>query len=258
MIVINQLRSNTLRGSLWQLFKHTLFRTCSSFKHWELMMLCFVLPIRLCNCTFSNKHYKYFMLNSRNNGPCGAILVNGGDKQTPPTLNFFRWVLGGHVAISFSSVWLKSWSPVPVANLPLLDIYVYMIYVLYYTSYTWNIYYILLNRFNNCTFLVKVYYNDLFLESESSVVSIPAGSHHRLPSFINHSIQNRQGDGPFTTFHRNGRWVGWVFFMAWTNVGVNPKIGVVLPPKSSILIGFSLINHPFWGTTIFGNTHVDM
>ena len=27
-------------------------------------------------------------------------------------------------------------------------------------------------------------------------------------------------------------------------------------PKSSILIGFSLINHPFWGTTIFGNTHI--
>ena len=26
-------------------------------------------------------------------------------------------------------------------------------------------------------------------------------------------------------------------------------------PKSSILIGFSIINHPFWGTTIFGNTH---
>ena len=24
-----------------------------------------------------------------------------------------------------------------------------------------------------------------------------------------------------------------------------------VPPKSSILIGFSLINHPFWGTTIF-------
>ena len=27
-------------------------------------------------------------------------------------------------------------------------------------------------------------------------------------------------------------------------------------PKSSILIGFSSINHPFWGTPIFGNTHV--
>ena len=27
-------------------------------------------------------------------------------------------------------------------------------------------------------------------------------------------------------------------------------------PKSSILMGFSIINHPFWGTKIFGNTHV--
>ena len=29
-------------------------------------------------------------------------------------------------------------------------------------------------------------------------------------------------------------------------------------PKSSILIGFSIINHPFWGTPIFGNTHIYM
>ena len=27
-------------------------------------------------------------------------------------------------------------------------------------------------------------------------------------------------------------------------------------PKSSTLIGFPLINHPFWGTPIFGNTHI--
>jgi len=27
-------------------------------------------------------------------------------------------------------------------------------------------------------------------------------------------------------------------------------------PKSSILIGFSIINHPFWDTLIFGNTHI--
>ena len=27
-------------------------------------------------------------------------------------------------------------------------------------------------------------------------------------------------------------------------------------PKSSILKGFSIINHPFWGTPIFGNTHI--
>ena len=34
-----------------------------------------------------------------------------------------------------------------------------------------------------------------------------------------------------------------------------PKI-VGFPPKSSILIGFSIIIHPIWGTPIFGNTHI--
>ena len=34
-----------------------------------------------------------------------------------------------------------------------------------------------------------------------------------------------------------------------------PKI-VGFPTKSSILIGFSIINHPFWGTPICGNTHM--
>ena len=30
-------------------------------------------------------------------------------------------------------------------------------------------------------------------------------------------------------------------------------------PKSSILIGFSIINHPIWGNTpIFGNPHIDL
>ena len=37
-------------------------------------------------------------------------------------------------------------------------------------------------------------------------------------------------------------------------IWVFPKM--VVPPISSILIGFSIINHPFWGTPIFGNTHV--
>jgi len=36
-------------------------------------------------------------------------------------------------------------------------------------------------------------------------------------------------------------------------MGVSENRGT---PKSSILIGFSIINHPFWGTTIFGNTHI--
>ena len=36
-------------------------------------------------------------------------------------------------------------------------------------------------------------------------------------------------------------------------MGVSKNRGT---PKSSILIGFALINHPFWGTFIFGNTHM--
>ena len=36
-------------------------------------------------------------------------------------------------------------------------------------------------------------------------------------------------------------------------IGVSKNNGT---PKSSILIGFSIINHPFWGTPIFGNTHI--
>ena len=36
-------------------------------------------------------------------------------------------------------------------------------------------------------------------------------------------------------------------------MGVSKNRGI---PKSSILIRFSIINHPFWDTPIFGNTHV--
>ena len=45
-----------------------------------------------------------------------------------------------------------------------------------------------------------------------------------------------------------------IHFFIW----VFPKIGG--PPKSSILTrfsSFSIINHPFWGTPIFGNTHIN-
>ena len=37
------------------------------------------------------------------------------------------------------------------------------------------------------------------------------------------------------------------------NMGVSKNRNT---PKSSILVGFSIINHPFWGTSIFGNTHI--
>ena len=29
-------------------------------------------------------------------------------------------------------------------------------------------------------------------------------------------------------------------------------------PKSSMLIGSSVVNHPFWGTPIYGNPHMDI
>ena len=38
-----------------------------------------------------------------------------------------------------------------------------------------------------------------------------------------------------------------------THMDVSENSGT---PKSSILIGFSIINQPFWGTTIFGNTRI--
>ena len=41
------------------------------------------------------------------------------------------------------------------------------------------------------------------------------------------------------------------------DMGVSKNRGT---PKSCILVGISIINfinHPFWGTPIFGNTHMD-
>ena len=46
----------------------------------------------------------------------------------------------------------------------------------------------------------------------------------------------------------------------WNGIQLVEHLGVSKnrggPPKSSILRGFSLINHPFWGTPIFRNTHL--
>ena len=44
-------------------------------------------------------------------------------------------------------------------------------------------------------------------------------------------------------------------FVDFLNMGVSENRGT---PKSSILIGFSSINHPFWGTPIFGNIHIGL
>ena len=44
---------------------------------------------------------------------------------------------------------------------------------------------------------------------------------------------------------------GWAYAIGQTGVSKNNGT-----PKSSILIGFSIINHPFWDTPIFGNTEI--
>ena len=50
---------------------------------------------------------------------------------------------------------------------------------------------------------------------------------------------------------RSRQWVtGRIYGLIW----VFPKI--VVSPNHPILIGFSIINHPFWGTPIFRNTHM--
>ena len=45
----------------------------------------------------------------------------------------------------------------------------------------------------------------------------------------------------------------WKYWSTDTDVSENSGT-----PKSSTLIGFSIINHPFWGTAIFGNTYTLM
>ena len=52
----------------------------------------------------------------------------------------------------------------------------------------------------------------------------------------------------------NIRVVSLPFFGPLGYIDVSENSGT---PKSSILIGFSIINHPFWGTHMFGNTHID-
>ena len=43
--------------------------------------------------------------------------------------------------------------------------------------------------------------------------------------------------------------------LGYTYMGVSKYTGT---PKSSILIGFSIINHPFWVPPIFGITHINI
>jgi len=47
--------------------------------------------------------------------------------------------------------------------------------------------------------------------------------------------------------------LNWRIILQNTHMDVSENSGI---PKSSILTGFSIMNHPFWGIPIFGNTHI--
>ena len=66
---------------------------------------------------------------------------------------------------------------------------------------------------------------------------------------INISPKNGTFEDDFPNFPR------WDMLIPWrvSHLDVSENRGT---PNSSILIGFSFINHPFWGTPIFGNTHL--
>ena len=84
-----------------------------------------------------------------------------------------------------------------------------------------------------------------------------------MPLLQETTLENQEF--PEATEIIHGLWVGTAEAGIEATVGVNsrqslgkqekfnwmfPKI-VGFPPKSSILIGFSIINHPFWGTPYF-------
>ena len=86
-----------------------------------------------------------------------------------------------------------------------------------------------------------------------------SGYLHKFPKILKWATQIKNSHFPvYWLFNRdpyNGLWKTSPYNCAGTipYMGVSENSGT---PKSSILIGFSIINHPFWGTPIFGNTHI--
>ena len=79
-----------------------------------------------------------------------------------------------------------------------------------------------------------------------------------MPLFFGHTSHGQSGlDDRISS----GRLAGFRCLKCRMPPGIQQDLGVSKnrggPPKSSILIvGFSIINHPFWCTPIFGNTHL--
>ena len=70
------------------------------------------------------------------------------------------------------------------------------------------------------------------------------------PIGISYTVTWRQG-AVFRSIADVCRWYIYLYIYIYMAVSENRDT-----PKSSILIRFSIINHPFWGTPIFGNIHI--
>ena len=77
----------------------------------------------------------------------------------------------------------------------------------------------------------------------------PTWHHFLKPDEVNAFF--KVNDGRPAHLFSTSRWPFLAFSLYYVGVSLNGGT-----PKSSILIRFSLINHPFWDTTIFGNTHI--
>ena len=76
--------------------------------------------------------------------------------------------------------------------------------------------------------------------------------HQRDARLTSGFARHQRGTGVFI-FGTNQRFSGSKIADIWVFPKISQNSGT---PKSSILIGISIINHPFWGTPIFGNTHI--
>ena len=63
------------------------------------------------------------------------------------------------------------------------------------------------------------------------------------------------GSGTLSNFHASNLPSSETNNKSSEQLGVSENNGT---PKSSILIGFSIINHPFWGTSVFGNPQLEL
>ena len=98
------------------------------------------------------------------------------------------------------------------------------------------------------------------------MVYLPTFIYLNLPWKINHScryckytifpwmiLDQKSPEGQMFYWPFGEKFVGGSFFVFAIDLGVSENSGT---HKSSILMRFSIINHPFWGTTIFGNVHL--